>query len=74
MSDLDDLDELAALPQAQGRKMRQRWRARGELETHCKRGHELTEDNVKIGRTRAGYILRNCKKCARLRLLCREDS
>lgn len=70
MSDLDDLEEILG-PHPQ--RMRRRLRRRGELETYCRRGHELSPENVHLEQVSGGTI-RHCKKCARLRILCREDS
>ena len=36
------------------------------LPTHCKHGHELTGDNLRIGRD-GKYEYRTCGECARLR-------
>lgn len=33
------------------------------MKTHCKRGHAMTPDNVRIRIQRAGYEQRNCRKC-----------
>lgn len=67
MSDLDDLEEIAGLPE--WRRSRRRHRSAGEIETHCKRGHAMTGDNLYV----SPKGLRICQKCKRLRLLCRED-
>lgn len=45
--------------------------ARGDLgrarreQTHCKRGHELSDDNVYIHRNKKGWVRRQCKICRR---------
>ena len=73
MSDLDDLEELIG-PNEWKPRHRRRYklgiRVPGDHPTHCKRGHELTPDNV-WKQTGGGRI---CKKCQRLRILCREDT
>lgn len=69
MSDLDDLEELLGERRPRIGRRKMKMKARGERLTHCTRGHELTPDNVYIG----SQGNRNCKKCARLRILCRED-
>lgn len=69
-SELDDLEELIGpMPT----RRRSRLRHRGDAEPNCKRGHPLTGDNIYLEQT-AGGTIRHCKKCARLRILCREDS
>lgn len=35
--------------------------------THCKRGHEFTEENIRWLRTPSGSWCRGCRECARLR-------
>lgn len=79
MSDLDDLEEILgerAEWKPRGRKKYRRdgspFRATGDLATHCKRGHELTPDNLWIQK-RGTSVLRTCKKCQRLRNLCRQE-
>jgi len=36
--------------------------------THCRHGHELTDDNVKIETTKAGHTLHRCWTCRREQL------
>lgn len=36
------------------------------MKTHCKRGHELSGDNLRV-RTERGYQQRNCRKCDLIR-------
>ena len=33
------------------------------MKTHCKRGHALIGDNVRVRTQHGGYIQRNCRKC-----------
>jgi hypothetical protein len=37
-----------------------------ELKTHCKRGHELTEENVRMRNKGNGRVARECKLCHNL--------
>ena len=40
-------------------------RERAQALTHCKRGHEFTEENTAIIRLTNGYLARRCKACRR---------
>jgi hypothetical protein len=35
--------------------------------THCRQGHELTDDNVDVYTRRDGKVIRSCRTCNRLR-------
>lgn len=37
------------------------------LKTHCKRGHELSPDNVRTYPTKTGGLQRNCRACDTIR-------
>ena len=37
----------------------------GVVHSHCKRGHELTSENVNVARTTGA---RNCKRCSKIRM------
>lgn len=71
--DLDDLEELIGPNEWKPPRRRAfrgiGMRPTGDHPTHCRRGHELTADNTWVHNGS-----RQCKKCARLRILCREDS
>jgi hypothetical protein len=41
-------------------------KARHDARTHCKRGHPLTGDNVKMVKNSAGILGRSCKECRRI--------
>jgi len=41
-----------------------RWRnGKAQLKTHCKRGHEFTDENTHVSRTRKGWLVRKCRTC-----------
>lgn len=42
-------------------------KARQAAKTHCKRGHEYTEDNTRIQALRPGYEARVCRACHAMR-------
>ena len=42
--------------------------AKNVVKTHCLRGHELFGTNLKVYRTRRGYVMRICKTCERARI------
>lgn len=35
--------------------------------THCPQGHEYTQENTRLGKTRSGSNCRHCKECAKIR-------
>lgn len=72
MSDLDDLEELIGTSDRTPPRVRRKKASRGAgfQKSHCTRGHELTAENVYLHPNGT----RQCKLCARLRILCREDS
>jgi predicted homoserine dehydrogenase-like protein len=63
MSEWDDLEDIVGEPNPRWPNRYQHGLAhRGEVKTHCKRGHLLTPENVYPSS-------RACKTCARLRSL-----
>lgn len=47
-----------------------RKRMQGQTKTHCKQGHEFTEQNTYLSKRGLSFC-RNCKECSRLRCLAR---
>lgn len=40
--------------------------AREHAQTHCRRGHEFTEDNTYRSTKPSGSVMRHCKECRRI--------
>jgi hypothetical protein len=72
MSDIDDLEEWLDMVHP-ARERPSGFRGRGNLKTHCKRGHELTPENTYVYENGAGG-LRMCKKCHKLRVAARQTA
>lgn len=50
---------------AKGRDRLGSWAAAHKAKTHCVNGHEFTEENTRLRKTKTGATVRECKQCHR---------